>query len=209
MSSKCGWCSSNDRASWEARIADGEPVAAVASETPFSVRAAYRHLGHAYDRSAGVAIGLQASDFVARLVGLADQAAADGMEARAVGNGRTALEALRTEAKIVSTVLDRFGIDSEQTLTLMREGQLLATGLGRLIAAGQVSDDVLEGLVDHLDALGASELSQAIDSMRFKSRTQAGVGVRREGEAALAASTTSMRAQTQVSQQSQSIEAVS
>lgn len=43
----CAWCQSLDLPEWEARLAEGESVAAVALSTPFPETAALRHLTHA------------------------------------------------------------------------------------------------------------------------------------------------------------------
>lgn len=187
--SSCGWCGSPDRSIWESRIADGQSVAAVASETPFSVRAAYRHLKHAYDRPVAINPGVKTADYVARLVALADKAAEDGAAARAVGQRRTALEALRTEARILSLVLTRYGLDSDGALELMREGQLLATAVGQLIANGDIDVEVMGALSDELKRLGVEELAGAIDSMRSKriAPGRVAMSVLRDDEAAQAA----------------------
>lgn len=161
----CGWCNSPDLPKWEARVAAGETLAAIAASTPFSESAARRHVRLHLQPRLGLelrdpASTVHLSDFVDRLMRLATRAAAVGDYAFEANDGRLALEAIRTESATLATLTDRLGIDSGEAAANMREAKAAAKVINRAINSGELRD--LESLAWLADDEGAPALADAL-----------------------------------------------
>ena len=177
MARLCGWCTAPSRATWERRVATGESVAIVAASTPFSIAAAHRHLrAHAQSGLTAelrVSQEVRLSDFVDRLLQLGDQAADVRRYAATTHQPRLVLTAIREEATILDQVLSRIGVDSDETLSTLRDAEAIARAVAGAVADGLIDGETTTALASRLRDLGASDqLTRALGALASKKEIQ-------------------------------------
>lgn len=161
----CGWCIHPDLPKWEARLAAGEGISAVAAVTPFSESAARRHVRlHLQPRLAqerfDPAAAVTVADFASRLLGLADTAATMRQRAALSNDNRLALQAIEQESKILSALSARLGIESSEAVALLEECQAVIRGVARAISSGSLRD--AETLAWFVREEGAERVADAL-----------------------------------------------
>ena len=171
MARRCGWCTAPNRIAWERRVLSGESIRSVSESTPFTVSAAYRHLTNHLSAlllaDLASARNLQsrttAADFVARLLGIADDAQAIRNRALLAGDGRLALKAGESEAATLNLLLARLGISDQETAANLNESRQLAKALGAVLHQGR--PELARELAAELDGtdLGTALLGLAKD----------------------------------------------
>lgn len=166
MSRSCGWCTSYERASWEARVLKGEPVVSVVGDTPFSEAAARRHLrlhfrSQMLEQMGGPDAAVTLSDFAERLVELANQSADVAAYARQTNNGRLILHAIAEERNTLQVLMTRLGIDSAETAQLYADARELGRALAEIVRTSEIPG-LGEELAAALDARGMTNLGDAL-----------------------------------------------
>jgi hypothetical protein len=172
----CGWCTSPHRTDWEGRVQGGEPVSVVSADSPYSVSAANRHI-RLHMRPALVAeLGrtqpdLDLSSFVNKLLSLVSAAERVRDYAEATANPRLILEAIRRESDLLSLLMRRLGIDSDEAAELHREARSLSKEVGTMVRSGR-HDDFAEELADRLELRGETNLSGSVRALAATERTE-------------------------------------
>lgn len=110
------------------------------------------------------------ADFTDRLLRLAQDAAKVGNHGKAIGDGRLVLQAIQQERDLITTLLDRLGIDSAEIAENQRQAGLLARAVASAARAGQLTDAAAIG--DVLRDGGAHELAIAIESIATTNRNE-------------------------------------
>ncbi len=127
MPRPCTVCSSSSRARLESALSEGATFAAVSRESRFSELSAdaiQRHWSNHVApevRSARWAEGVSAMSIAERMMQLATEAMCIRKQALADGNGRLALQAVKTESDLMSKLVDRLGITPDTSEDALAE----------------------------------------------------------------------------------------
>ncbi len=173
MSARCGWCWDARRQEWERRLSDGDSVRDVASTTPFSVAAAYRHVrNHVKAELLTQMRGssqIHISDFADRLAALAEETAQVRAYARQVNDPKLLLSAVQAERETLNILLARLGVDDTEAVEVLREAKALASALAAVLPQ---SPAVARALGEHLERCGHDDLAQALASLSARSEVR-------------------------------------
>lgn len=176
MPRRCGWCTHPNRRELEQRVLDGESIRLVSLDLPYSESAAHRHLRNHLGRDAlremrGSA-ALHVADFAERLAALAEETAAVRALAKNTGDGRLLLSAVQVERDTLAVLLNRLGIDGEETVEVLCEAKALAKAVGAVLSTR--SPEVALAISTYLSDLGEGEMSESFRHLSERSRAAAG-----------------------------------
>ena len=170
MPRSCGWCMSPQHFAWERRVHAGESLAVVAASTPFSISAAQRHIrAHVLADALPdlyISSTVRPSDFVDRLLALSDQAAQVRAFAAETHQPRLLLTAIREESWILGQILGKLGIDSTDTLALIRDVESLSRAVAALVDESVIDQNATRKLSIRIREFGGSDqLATALESL--------------------------------------------
>jgi hypothetical protein len=159
-------CDHPNRANLDRRLlANAEPMSGIARDAGFSETAVWRHgLNHLGidTRRTPSPSDLSPSSFVHRINEIADDAQEVREHARRTNDGELRLKAGVAEAKSLSLLMTRLGVDDAATSEALREAHALVGALGRVLPSFPA---VAEALSDELLRVGEYDLALGITNL--------------------------------------------
>jgi hypothetical protein len=131
-------------------------------------RHARNHLSGSLLVAASLEDGPQVSDYASALSLALSDVMAVRRAALAAGQAATVLRAAATTERLVSTILTTMGVDDEEVVRQLRDGERLALAVGQ---TARRHPEFAVALRDHLAASGEHELAEAMNSLAAAPRT--------------------------------------
>lgn len=164
MPRSCGWCTSLQREQLERRVLDGEPIRLVAADSGVAETSARRHIRNHLDPDLRATLrsgtaALHVADFASRLTELVDESEQVRVRARQRGDDRLGLQAIASERDTLLTLMNKLGVDDEETAETLVEARALALAVRRVVSEHPHVGDLL---VSALTGTGQKQLADAI-----------------------------------------------
>lgn len=175
MPRSCGWCTSLQREELERRVLSGQSIRLVAADSGVAETSARRHIRNHLDPDlratlrAGTA-ALHVADFATRLTELVDESEQVRVRARQRGDDRLSLQAIASERETLLTLMNKLGVDDEETAETLVEARALALAVRRVVSEHPHVGDLL---VSELMATDQVQLTAAIQHATDQARSRA------------------------------------